>query len=72
MRTIAIDDPGICQSVCLSVTKASCDKTAERIDVLFRWRLWVTQVTLHSMLTGGTFAYHIYWGGGERRTPIDL
>jgi len=31
MRTIAIDDPGVCQSV----TRAGCAKTAERIDVLF-------------------------------------
>jgi len=31
MRTIAIDDPGVCQSV----TRAKCAKTAERIDVLF-------------------------------------
>jgi len=31
MRTIAIDDPG----VCLSDTRASCAKTAERINVLF-------------------------------------
>jgi len=31
MRTIAIDDPNICQSV----TRTGCAKMAERIDVLF-------------------------------------
>jgi len=36
MRTIAIDDPGVCQYVNLSVchTGGLC-KTAKRIDVLF-------------------------------------
>jgi len=42
MRTIAIDDLGvfqsvsqlICLSVCLSVTRSGCAKTAGRIDVL--------------------------------------
>jgi len=35
MRTIAIDDPDVCQSVSLSVTRTDCSyaKTAERIDV---------------------------------------
>jgi len=32
MRTIAIDDPGVCQSVCHA---SGCARTAERIDVLF-------------------------------------
>jgi len=31
MRTIAIDDPGVCQFI----TRLRCAKTAERIDVLF-------------------------------------
>jgi len=31
MQTIAIDDPSVCQSV----TRAGCVKTAERIAVLF-------------------------------------
>jgi len=31
MKTIAINDPG----VCLSVTRAGCTKEAKRIDVLF-------------------------------------
>jgi len=34
-RTIAIDHPGICQSVSLSVTQVRCAKTSERIDALF-------------------------------------
>jgi len=33
MRTIAIDDPGVCQSVCLSVRRLLC--VAKRVDVLF-------------------------------------
>jgi len=35
MCTIAINDTGVCLSVCQSVTRAGCVKTAERIDVLF-------------------------------------
>jgi len=39
MRTIAVDDRDVCQSVrpsvCPSVTWASCANTTERIDVLF-------------------------------------
>jgi len=31
MRTIAIDDPGVCQSV----TRLRCANTTERIEVLF-------------------------------------
>jgi len=34
-ETIAIDDPGVCQSDITSVTQAGCTKMAERIDVQF-------------------------------------
>jgi len=38
MRTIAIDDPGVCQSVChvLGCTKLRCSNTAERIEIVLR------------------------------------
>jgi len=36
MRTIATDDSGVCQSICLSREQVrSAPKTAERIDILF-------------------------------------
>jgi len=35
MRTIAIDVPGVFQSVSQSVTYAGCANTAKQIDVLF-------------------------------------
>jgi len=39
MRTVAIDNPGICRSankvVCLSRGRANCVKTAEQIDVFW-------------------------------------
>jgi len=34
MRPCATDDPVACVSVCLSVTRMRCAKTAERIDML--------------------------------------
>lgn len=33
LRTIAINGPVVCQSVCPSVARAACAKTAEWIDV---------------------------------------
>jgi len=35
MRTIAIDNPGVCQPISLSDIRLLCTKTTERIDVLF-------------------------------------
>jgi len=61
MRTIATDDPGVCQSV----TQAGYAKTAEQIDVLFGRRLL------------GPKKYCIRWGspsskarGGRSMRPL--
>jgi len=54
MRTNAIDDPGVCQSV----MRAGCAKTAERIDVQFR-------DLGNTVLAGG---FHIPAARGESST----
>jgi len=40
MLTIAIDNPGVCLSVCLSVMRASCAKTAEQMRSCWGGNFW--------------------------------
>jgi len=47
MRAIAIDDPGVCQSLCHAASQSSPrDQTAERMDVLFDDTLFSTKNSL--------------------------
>jgi len=62
MKTIAIDDLGVCQSV----TRTECVKTAERIDVRFRVEAWNPR---NSALDGDPHSPWRWEGGSMRPLP---